>query len=177
MTIKDISYFTRGTHQAGNESGRSLIEMLGTLGIITMITVGAIAGIGTGMTMWKANQTHEQIMELIQGITDMYSWNRHGWSVAKLDDQNKLCQDGGFSSCDDSGNIQFPLGNAVTITGDNEGTILTITVAGIDYKTAKYLEGKADGHMITDIECVPKCNDENRGARTLVFTHDSEASD
>lgn len=175
MTIKDISYFTRHKHMAGNESGRSLVEMLGTIGIITMITVGAISGAGTSWTFWKANQTHEQVMEIIQGISDIYSWNRNGWPD-KFNDIPQLCKDAGFSSCDDSNNIQLSLGSGIVIDG-GDGTFLEITVTGIPYKAAQYLAGKVDGHVITKIECDPLCDDETRGPRILVFTHDPEAEE
>lgn len=177
MKIKDISYFTRHESVAGNESGRSLIEMLGTIGIITMITVGAISGAGTSWTFWKANQTHEQVMEIIQGISDIYSWNRDGWTINNFDNISQLCKDADFSSCDDSNNIQLSLGSFTSIVGSNGGRTLTITVDDIPYKAAQYLAEKVDGHVITEIECDPLCDDENRGARTLVFTHDSEAEE
>lgn len=170
MTIKDISYFTRHESVAGNESGRSLIEMLGTIGIITMITIGAISGAGTSMTFWKANQTHEQVMEIIQGISDIYSWNRDGWIDADFS-QDTLCEQNDFSSCTDADKIQLSLGSFKSIVGSNEGRTLTITVEDIPYKAAQYLAGKADEHVITEIKCDPSCNDKNRGARTLVFTH------
>lgn len=171
MTIKDISYFSRGTHSTGNESGRSMVEMLGTIGIITMITIGAIAASGTGMAMWKSNQTHEQVMELIQGITDIYSWNRDGWTTADFSHQ-ALCENGDFSSCED-GNIVFSSGSTVKVEGANEGTTLLITVSDIDYKIAQFLQTKKDASVITNITCVKNCEKGNRGAKTLLFTHDS----
>lgn len=179
MTIKDISYFTRHERIAGNESGRSLVEMLGTIGIITMITVGAISGAGTSWTFWKANQTHEQVMEIIQGISDIYSWNRDGWIKADFSNPNDLCEDAGLSSCSDSDEIQLSLGTLVSIVGLNDGTALEITVAGIPYKAAQYLLGKADGDVITSIECSgPNCSDGSRGGyRTLIFTHDPRANE
>ena len=177
MTIKDISYFTRHKHMAGNESGRSLVEMLGTIGIITMITIGAISGAGTSMTFWKANKTHEEIMEIIQGISDIYSWNRDGWIDADFNNIPQLCKDAGFSSCDDSNNIQLSLGSGIKIDG-GDGTFLKITVEDIPYKAAQYLLGKADEHFITSIDCSgSNCSDGSRGNKKLIFTHDPGANE
>ena len=182
MKIKDISYFTRHERIAGNESGRSLVEMLGTIGIITMITVGAISGAGTSWTLWKANQTHEQIMEIIQGISDIYSWNRDGWGNITFNEDNdniqQLCKDAGFSSCDDSNNIQLSLGTLDSIVGvnNNDETTLKITVSGIPYNAYHHLYGKTDGHIITKIEC-QGCTDGSRRAKTLIFTHDPHAGE
>ena len=176
MTIKDISYFTHSTPHPNNESGRSLIEMLGTIGIITMITVGAIAGSNMALEMWKANQTAEQVMEIIQGVTDMYSWNRDGW--IDLDTtHSELCFNGGFSSCEGedekSQSIRFALGDAPTITHIG-GTKLMINLNNVSYKAYHHIIGKADGKLITKIECVARCEAENRGSKDIRFIHDVE---
>ena len=44
------------------ESGRSMVEMLGTLAIIGVLSVGAIAGYSYGMDKYRANQTINDIM-------------------------------------------------------------------------------------------------------------------
>lgn len=58
-----------------NESGRTMLEMLGVLAIIGIITYGAIAGINYGMSSYKVNQTYNEVQEIIQGIEDLYSWS------------------------------------------------------------------------------------------------------
>ena len=52
MTAKNLQY----------ESGRSMVEMLGTLAIIGVLSVGGIAGYSYGMDKYKANQTINDIM-------------------------------------------------------------------------------------------------------------------
>ena len=52
MTTKNLQY----------ESGRSMVEMLGTLAIIGVLSVGGIAGYSYGMDKYKANQTINDIM-------------------------------------------------------------------------------------------------------------------
>ena len=58
------------------ESGRTMLEMLGVLGIMGIIMYGAVAGINYGMSTYKINQTYNEVQEAIQGIQDMYSWSR-----------------------------------------------------------------------------------------------------
>ena len=41
------------------EKGRSMIEMLGVLAIIAVLTVGGIAGYSKAMEKWKINKTLE----------------------------------------------------------------------------------------------------------------------
>ncbi len=46
------------------ESGRSMVEMLGTLAIIGVLSVGAIAGYSYGMDKYRANETINDVMLL-----------------------------------------------------------------------------------------------------------------
>ena len=57
-----------------NESGRTMLEMLGVLAIMGVIMYGAIAGIGFGVNMYKINASFNDLEELSQGIIDLYSW-------------------------------------------------------------------------------------------------------
>ena len=45
-----------------NESGRSMVEMLGTLAIIGVLSIGGIVGYSYGMDKYRANQTINDIM-------------------------------------------------------------------------------------------------------------------
>jgi len=58
-----------------NESGRTMLEMLGVLAIMGVIMYGAIAGIGFGVETYKINATYNMLEDLSQGIVDLYSWS------------------------------------------------------------------------------------------------------
>ena len=59
-----------------NESGRSMTEMLGTLAIIGVLSVGGIAGYSYGMDKYRANQTMNDIMLMGVDIITQLSQNR-----------------------------------------------------------------------------------------------------
>ena len=59
-----------------NESGRTMLEMLGVLAIMGIITYGAIAGINYGMSSYKINQTYSEVQDIVQGVEDLYSWTK-----------------------------------------------------------------------------------------------------
>ena len=65
--------------KAKNESGRTMLEMLGVLAIMGVIMYGAIAGIGFGVDMYKINATFNDVEELSQGVIDLFSWNAGGY--------------------------------------------------------------------------------------------------
>ena len=54
-------------------SGRSMIEMLGVLAIIGVLSVGGIAGYTKAMEKFKINKTAEQISQIVTNIRTLYS--------------------------------------------------------------------------------------------------------
>ncbi|MBQ2810949.1 MAG: hypothetical protein IJF12_02145 [Alphaproteobacteria bacterium] len=56
-----------------NENGRSMVEMLGVLAIIGVLSVGGIAGYSKAMNKFKINKTTDQVSMLIANIRTMFS--------------------------------------------------------------------------------------------------------
>ncbi len=56
-----------------NESGRSMIEMLGVLAIIGVLSVGGIAGYSKAMTKYRINKTIEQITLIAGNIRTFFA--------------------------------------------------------------------------------------------------------
>ena len=55
------------------QTGRSMIEMLGVLAIIGVLSVGGIAGYSKAMTQYRVNKTIEQINTIAAGIQTLYA--------------------------------------------------------------------------------------------------------
>ena len=53
-------------------TGRSMVEMLGVLAIVGVLSVGAIAGYSKAMFKYKLNKQTEQMNQLFNGITQYY---------------------------------------------------------------------------------------------------------
>lgn len=56
-----------------NETGRSMIEMLGVLAIIGVLSVGGIAGYSKAMEKFKINKTIEQVAQIATNIRTLYA--------------------------------------------------------------------------------------------------------
>ena len=54
------------------QCGRSMIEMLGVLAIIGVLSVGGIAGYSKAMMKFKINKTAQQITEIVTNIRTLY---------------------------------------------------------------------------------------------------------
>jgi len=55
-----------------NESGRSMIEMLGVLAIIGVLSVGGIAGYSKAMAKFRANKTIDQVQHIVTNIRILF---------------------------------------------------------------------------------------------------------
>jgi len=56
-----------------NESGRSMIEMLGVLAIIGVLSVGGIAGYSKAMSKYRINKTVEQITLIAGNVRSFFA--------------------------------------------------------------------------------------------------------
>ena len=56
-----------------NESGRSMIEMLGVLAIIGVLSVGGIAGYSKAMTKYKTNKVVDQMTMIVTNLRTLYA--------------------------------------------------------------------------------------------------------
>ncbi len=57
------------------QSGRSMVEMLGVLAIIGVLSIGGISGYSKAMAKYRVNKTLDQISMLVMNIRSMYSAN------------------------------------------------------------------------------------------------------
>lgn len=60
-----------------NEQGRSMIEMLGVLAIVGVLSVGGIAGYSKAMNKFKTNKAIDQVNMLSTNIRTLYSSQRN----------------------------------------------------------------------------------------------------
>lgn len=59
-----------------NQDGRSMVEMLGVLAIIGVLSVGGISGYSKAMTKFKVSKTMDQVSMTVANIRTMYSGQR-----------------------------------------------------------------------------------------------------
>lgn len=55
------------------ELGRSMIEMMGVLAIMGVITVAAIAGINSAMNMQKRNTVNDEVLQMVAQVRQTFS--------------------------------------------------------------------------------------------------------
>jgi len=88
---------------ADAQSGRSMIEMLGVLAIIGVLSVGGIAGYSKAMHKYRVNKTIEQITLIAGNVRAFFGPQKNYVGACCSTDVNGSCPDNGCSGS--SGNI------------------------------------------------------------------------
>ena len=99
-----------------NESGRSMIEMLGVLAIIGVLSVGGIAGYSKAMNKFKTNQVADNVSMLVANIKTLYAQQK---TYNGLNNGNAVSM----------GVVPDELGTTASLTNAFNGTV-TIQAAG-----------------------------------------------
>ncbi|MBR3677271.1 MAG: hypothetical protein IKN71_09085 [Alphaproteobacteria bacterium] len=128
-----------------NESGRSMIEMLGVLAIIGVLSVGGIAGYSKAMAKHKINKTVDQITQITASTRALFTGHKNYIALgANQDNQFKLIKkahlvpdemlelkaDGTIDKILNAyaGNVTFAVADKKSGSGDNKAFKLTFTM-------------------------------------------------
>lgn len=118
------------------ESGRSMIEMLGVLAIVGVLSVGGISGYSKAMSKYKINQSLDQIANLIINIRSTFA-NQTDFSAATTANIIAL----GIPTPDmlnAAGTAMVnPFNGAITITPGDGDTSFKIKYSGFDKNTCQ----------------------------------------
>ncbi|MBE6463284.1 MAG: hypothetical protein E7005_05975 [Alphaproteobacteria bacterium] len=114
-----------------NEQGRSMIEMLGVLAIVGVLSVGGIAGYSKAMNKFKTNKVIDQINMISTNIRTLYSSQRNYNGL-----NNQLAKKAGAVSGD-----MFSSESNDTITNAFQGKITILTGNHNGQEDAAYIIG------------------------------------
>jgi hypothetical protein len=104
-----------------------MLEMLGVLAIMGIITYGAIAGINYGMSSYKVNQCYNEIQDIIRGIEDLYSWSK-GYP-SETDMTQAACKNDVFTQpCEDYNKIAKGVFGQIRIMPIEESTNFQVQI-------------------------------------------------
>ena len=89
-----------------NQTGRSMVEVIGVIGIITILSIGAWKSVDYGMGFYRANEVKVSAEEMIKKIEQFAVWER---SYANVGAQGFLDANGNVSTryCEADG-LDFP---------------------------------------------------------------------
>ena len=104
------------------ESGRSMVEMLGVLAIIGVLSVGGIAGYSQAMNKFKVTKTTDQIQTMITNIRTLTASQRN---VKMIDDKKLMYSLGALTDemCVDTtcSTLVNPYGGQIKVASYGQG--------------------------------------------------------
>ena len=141
-----------------NENGRSMVEMLGVLAIIGVLSVGGIAGYSKAMNKYKINKTTDQVSMLVANIRTLFSsqGNYQGLSNAQAIQFGVVPEDMYNAGSASTSDITNAFGGDVTIAAaggrkENDNEAFIIEYAGLSSEacvtiaTGDWGSGQASG--------------------------------
>lgn len=119
------------------QCGRSMVEMLGVLAIMGVLSIGGIAGYSKAMMQYKINKASDQITQIVSGLRTLYS-SQDEYDVSCPGTGCAIIQKGHVAPDEmwESGSLVNPFNGAVSIqtsskkaSGDNKA--FTVSFSGL----------------------------------------------
>ena len=171
-----------------NENGRSMVEMLGVLAIIGVLSVGGIAGYSKAMNKYKINKTTDQVSMLVANIRTLFSsqGNYAGLTNAQAKKFGVVPND--MYTNDSNSVITNAFGGAVNILaaggradGDNEAFIVEYNglsaEACVTIATGDWGSGQASGLIGIAAMAIGEDDDEGASSKLAnIFTTNTDGT-
>ena len=130
--LVDVIFFTGDKNMnfyKSEQSGRSMVEMLGVLAIIGVLSVGGIAGYSKAMAKFKLSKAMDQVSMLVANIRTLYSGQR---SYSGLSNANAIAFGVVPSEMVGSGStITNAFSSNVTVTSASSDMHFTVKFEGL----------------------------------------------
>ena len=110
------------------QSGRSMIEMLGVLAIVGVLSAGGIAGYTMAMSTFKANKAMEMIQMVSTQIKTLYGQDFTGLSIGDLYNMNAISTEF-LNTARDAG--LSPFNTDFTVSEGEDATTYTLKIASV----------------------------------------------
>ena len=157
-----------------NEAGRSMVEMIGVLAVVGILSTGGITGYSKAMTKYRINKTVDMIMQISSNIRTLYASQR---TYTGLDCYTDISTEGAVSTgCaalkkahvvpgelwESDTDIKNPLGGTIQIgtsnkkaSGDSKAFVILLNrlpkEACIDLATNDWGTGSTSGLVAVSI--------------------------
>jgi type II secretory pathway pseudopilin PulG len=132
-----------------NEQGRSMIEMLGVLAIVGVLSVGGIAGYSKAMNKFKTNKLIEQVNMISTNIRTLYASQR---SYAGLTN-GVAVRTGVLPNEMVDSNVSVTTPSTITSTG-----IINAFSGNVYITSAPAKDGDTDGAFIIAMDKIPEAS-------------------
>ncbi|HCU59011.1 MAG TPA: hypothetical protein DIC64_03420 [Alphaproteobacteria bacterium] len=151
FSLPDVSAKSRPDPAISSESfGRSMVEMLGVLAIIGVLSAGALAGYSKAMFRHKVNQTIDIFQGVLQRLAEMDQQNLGAEDFAvNIDNATNIVKYGILNQCQET---------TVNTRWTSSACQLPIGVLELDLFNSPYLEGMVFVNFTDAKSCIAFCS-------------------
>ena len=130
----------KNINKKSTQSGRSMIEMLGVLAIVGVLSVGGIAGYSKAMTKFKINKSIDQISHIVANIRTLYAQQTTyaGLNTANAIKMGVIPNEMGTGTTltnPFNGEVFIYPGNGDTYSSNEHNDLFSISYGGLDVET------------------------------------------
>ena len=137
------------------QSGRSMVEMLGVLAIIGLISIGGITSMGYVDSYFRVNATILEVDKLAADVADTYSWDTDYSGI----DTAEMCREKSIDNCQaavaegtTSYSIQNRWGGPISIAPADSNASFTITYEKVPLVACQQLFDSKKSFHYVDLE-------------------------
>ena len=162
--------------QINQESGRTMMEMIGVIAIIGVLTIGAISTVNYGLEAFRVSSAHTLVETTANNVSDLYSWKRSFPTQAQAQEmRNTICQNKVFDEeCISEETNKATVATAwgyLQVEPDDRSNPefpgFKITLTNVPYMACNQLLGMKWTNVILDTS---SCNEDTDDAKTeMVF--------
>ncbi len=154
-----------------NDSGRSIVEMLGVLAIMGVITVMGISGYSQAIGKINRNKVVEDVTRIVQEVRGLYAGKTDVYSkVPAGDETSDLLLSIGFRKSSD----KHPFGGVYFITPANDEDqgakrFFNVNISGLDKQDCFYLCTSNWEGTYEDCDTTKSCGSDSNNTLVLSF--------
>ncbi|MBR6412578.1 MAG: hypothetical protein IKS41_05415 [Alphaproteobacteria bacterium] len=124
------------------ESGRTMMEMIGVIAIIGVLTVGAISAVNFGLESFRVSSAFSMVENTAAAVSDLYSWKREFPTNAEAKQmRDKICDNKVFDdTCLDQENAAtIPTAWGYLMVEPDSASQFKITLTNVPYMSCNQL--------------------------------------
>ena len=150
------------------ESGRTMMEMIGVIAIIGVLTVGALSTVNYGLESFRVSSAFSLVETTANNVSDLYSWRRE-FPTDASSMKTKICANKVFDEAcvegQENATVSTPWGY-LTVAPDNEMQY-QITLTNVPYMACNQLLTMKWTNVTPDENNV--CSEEGEAKSDLKF--------
>jgi len=150
------------------ESGRTMMEMIGVIAIIGVLTVGAISTVNYGLESFRVSSAFSLVETTANNVSDLYSWRRE-FPTDKSSMRSKICANKVFDEVcvEDQENATIVTSWGYLTVEPDTASQFKITLTNVPYMACSQLVAMKWTNVERDDKV--SCSEEENGKTDLVF--------